>query len=57
MPRGVPKSQSGRWRVTLTRPFPHRGFDYRPGEVTVREALLKAMLAEEDLVANVIATD
>jgi hypothetical protein len=54
MARRYPKSGNGRYRVTLTRPFPHLGFTYKPGEVDVREGLLKVMLDEEGLVANVI---
>lgn len=50
------KSANGRYRATLTRTFPYKGFIYKPGEVTVREGLLKAMLDEEGLVANVVAT-
>lgn len=55
MARRYPKSDDGRYRVTLTRPFPHLGFTYKPGgEVNVREGLLKVMLDEEGLVANVV---
>lgn len=49
-----PKSKNGRYRVTLTRPFPHQGFFYKPGEVEVSEGLLKVMQAEEGLLGNVI---
>jgi hypothetical protein len=56
MARRYPKSQSGRYDVTLTRPFTHLGFTYRPGAVNVREGLLKTMLDEEGLVANVGAS-
>lgn len=54
MARRYPKSDSGRFRVTLTRPHPCHGIVYRPGAVTVSERFLKELLDEDGLVADVL---
>lgn len=52
MARAYPKSKSGRYDVDINRTFaPLR---LKPGRANVTEAVLKAMLAEEGLVANVV---
>lgn len=54
MARRYRKSDSGNYRVDLTRVWPHDGFDYKPGaRLIVSEALLKLMLEEDGLVADV----
>ncbi|MES2339588.1 MAG: hypothetical protein V4537_15965 [Pseudomonadota bacterium] len=54
----VPPSASGYYRVSITRIFPDRGFDYRPGTaITVDRSTLDVMLAQAGLVDHVAAAD
>lgn len=56
-PTPLPPSESGRYKVRLSKSFPRRGFTYKPGlDITVSAAILEEMQAE-GVVENVIAAD
>lgn len=54
-----PPSETGYWDVKVSRVWDYNGCYFKPGmdRITVNETTLNAMLAEADLVANVVAAD
>jgi len=54
-----PPSESGNWEVKISRVWEHASFYYKPSmsRIVVDETTLNLMLAETDLVANVVAAD
>lgn len=54
MSRSYKPSPSGYYKVELNRPFPRRGFSYKPGLVhTVNQEVLDLMAAEPGLIISV----
>jgi hypothetical protein len=53
MAKTYKKSASGFYRVELARPFPRRGFTYKPGQrIRASQAVLDEMIVA-DVVSNV----